>query len=166
MPLAVDFEHSVEGNVSVRSRRYRGLGGHPGMVMASVREGVAGGMRMRLARGLAEQPERQCAIVQEPVTQIGVLRSGPRRNCKDVSVKAKYRRQTLAEGHAKQSVPRARSRLEFRLKPLAKRVDKIRGTRRCLDAEQHGRLRSTHLIVQKSILAKQSYISKTRCIAT
>ena len=72
----------------VRSGHHRSLGHHPRMIMAGMRKGVPRVMRMRLARGFAEQSVGQRAIVEKPVAEIGVLRPGPGCNREYVGVKA------------------------------------------------------------------------------
>ena len=131
--------------------------------MAGMRKSVARVMRMRLARGFAEQPIGQSAIVEKPVAEIGVLRPGPGCNRKYVGVKAQGGSQSLAESGAEQAIPRARSGLELGLEDFPEWVDQVGRAGRGLDTEQHRRLRSAHLIVQEAILAKHGYIAEARC---
>jgi len=77
------------------------------MIMAGVRISVPRVMRMRLARGFAEQSVGKRAIIEKPVAEIGVLRPGPTCNREYVCVKAQGRSQALAESGAKQPIPRA-----------------------------------------------------------
>src|SRR3954454_4385805 len=110
-------------------------------------------MGMRLAGRFPEPSVGQCAVIEKPVAEIGVLSPSPGCNREYVGVKAQGGIQLLAEGDTEQAIPRSRSGLKLCLEGFPKWIDQVGRAGRGLGAEQHRRLRSAHPIVQKAILA-------------